>query len=204
MWYVSSYLQVILVSMCEYTSICPCRNNASTALVCKAQKKLFCLSFFCFRKPVVEMKSGTPTKKKKHCNCKNSQCLKLWVQDFLFQSCTSFIKTLNVVEWYMQMHTSTLHFLGNRDSTALLCQWLTEFWMHTSELFLNGKFYILNCQLELNGLISSQKRKKGWLILLREEFPLLSLSSPVEKCIKNTRLHEVVLSRVMFICVGQI
>jgi hypothetical protein len=70
-------LVVILVSVCECTSICPRRNNASTALVCKVQKKSFAYLFLFFRKPVVEMKSGTPAKKKKHCNCKNSQCLKL-------------------------------------------------------------------------------------------------------------------------------
>lgn len=98
------YKSHISVRVCEYTSICPWRNNASTALICKVQTNSFAYLFFCFRKPVVEMKSGTPAKKKKHCNCKNSQCLKLWVHDFLFQSCTSFIKTLNVVEWYTQMY----------------------------------------------------------------------------------------------------
>ena len=49
----------------------------------QSANNFFCLYFvfwlFFFRKPVVEMKSGTPAKKKKHCNCKNSQCLKLWV-----------------------------------------------------------------------------------------------------------------------------
>ena len=37
--------------------------------------------FFC-RKPSTEVKSVTP-KKKKHCNCRNSKCLKMWVLFFV-------------------------------------------------------------------------------------------------------------------------
>ena len=81
----------------QHTWLGPCLSCLPTEIVFLAvrlfciQKKEWCLehipfidmvlhSIFC--RPSTEAKSGTP-KKKKHCNCRNSKCLKMWVLIFI-------------------------------------------------------------------------------------------------------------------------
>jgi len=81
----STYMIGTLPFMSSY------RNCVSCGSIILHSEKEWCLehipfidmvlhSIFC--RPSTEAKSGTP-KKKKHCNCRNSKCLKMWVLIFI-------------------------------------------------------------------------------------------------------------------------